>query len=65
MDPRSEAKAPAVKQPPNHSLYLTWVKRLVIFAASISALLLTPHSPDLHTSQALSTLADEFQRYHN
>ncbi|KAK1777709.1 major facilitator superfamily domain-containing protein [Copromyces sp. CBS 386.78] len=58
-EPQSEA--PAIEEPPiapKHSIHSTWAKRLIIFAASISAFF-SPLTAQIYLP-ALPTLADEF-----
>lgn len=57
-EPQSEAPTIVIEQPPKHSIHSTWAKRLIIFAASISAFF-SPLTAQIYLP-ALPTLADEF-----
>ncbi|KAK3399728.1 major facilitator superfamily domain-containing protein [Sordaria brevicollis] len=55
-EPPSEALV--IEEPPRHSIHSTWAKRLIIFAASISAFF-SPLTAQIYLP-ALPTLADDF-----
>lgn len=55
-EPPSEALA--IEEPPRHSIHSTWAKRLIIFAASISAFF-SPLTAQIYLP-ALPTLAEDF-----